>query len=620
MLSDSKHIFKTPAFKNPEKQRIAKLLHTILLILLPIILTVSPLLIILNPIGNIITILVGGGLVLMCLILFFLIRSGHITAASIIISLGLFVGITASLYVFGGIRNIAGYFLVILVAAILLGAKATIIFAFLCTGSTTLFFIIQGSLSKAEVIPPPLMELVMVITTLWLATLLLRFAMVSIAAGFNEAQQMEAALNKAKDQLEENVKQRTSELANANKALQKEIIERKQMEERLLQAQKMEAIGRLAGGVAHDFNNLLTAIIGYTDLLLLNLMADDPSKTKLLEIKKASNRAADLTRRLLAFSRKQIMQPRIFNLNKVINETQKMLRRIIGEDIELITKLNPNIANIKADPIQISQIVINMAVNSRDAMPQGGIFAISTQNTILDESSKDIIPEVKPGKYVEMEISDNGTGMEKDIQSHIFEPFFTTKEKDKGTGLGLASMYGIVTQSGGAINLISEPGQGTTFRLYFPETIEEPEKPAEHDMTSLRETGNETVLLVEDDEIVRHFIEKVLQDAGYKVLVATNSQEALKYCKNKSQPIELMVTDVVIPGGMSGVGLSKKVKELCPDVQVLYISGYTDENIMQHGIVKPEVHFLQKPFSHDTLLLMVRKILNLYHYQKNHKS
>ena len=420
----------------------------------------------------------------------------------------------------------------------------------------------------------------------------------------------EAALKEAHEKLEARVKERTIELAQANEELEKKIIERQQMEERLLQSQKMEAIGRLAGGVAHDFNNLLTAIVGYTDILLQDTKSRDPNHDKLTEIKKAADRATDLTRRLLTFSRKQILQPRVINLNLTIREMETMLRRLIGEDIELITKLHDDLDCIKADSIQLGQVIMNLAVNSRDAMPNGGRFTIETDNVKLTKITEDFLPRVKPGHYVQMTISDTGIGMDEKTQAHIFEPFFTTKEKDKGTGLGLSTIYGIIAQSGGCVRVNSVIGKGATFKIYLPQVDESPDASTEPLVDTVNHQGNETILLVEDEEVVRSLIEQILLEKGYKARVAKDANEAKTICQQECQDIQLAITDVVMPGSMSGVKLAEELQKINPKIQILFISGYTDENIIQQGVLKPEVAFLQKPFTPAALLTRVRELLS----------
>jgi two-component system cell cycle sensor histidine kinase/response regulator CckA len=381
-------------------------------------------------------------------------------------------------------------------------------------------------------------------------------------------------------------------------------------EEQLRQWQKVEAIGRLAGGIAHDFNNLLMTIKGCSEILLQECDAQDPRREEAEEIQKAAERATSLTRQLLAFGRRQILQPQVLNLNKVVANMNKMLQRVIGEDIQLLTVLEPKLGPMKVDPGQIEQVIMNLAVNARDAMPRGGKLTIETANVLLDEDYAQRHVSVKPGSYVMLAVSDNGCGMDKETQSHLFEPFFTTKEKGKGTGLGLSTVYGIVKQSGGNIWAYSEVGQGTTFKIYLPmviQAVKEKYEPVERRRISTR--GKETILVVEDEKAVRKMIRKTLQNKGYTVLEAQHGQEALDVCEHYSGPIHLMVTDVVMPQ-MSGKELAEKLAPSRREMQVLYMSGYPDNSIVQHGVLESGTEFLQKPFTLNTLEAKVRKLLD----------
>ena len=386
----------------------------------------------------------------------------------------------------------------------------------------------------------------------------------------------------------------------------RDVTERKQLEERLRQSQKLEAIGQLAGGVAHDFNNLLTVIGGHSSILLGKLPQDSPHRSSVEEIKKASDRAGGLTRQLLAFSRKQILQPRVLDLNVVVSDLDKMVRRLIGEDIDLLTLINPQLGKVKADPGQIEQILLNLIVNARDAMPNGGKLTIETSNAFL---SQDYAQRhaATAGPYVMMTVSDTGCGIDAATQPRIFEPFFTTKRAGKGTGLGLATVYGIVKQSGGNIWLYSELGQGTTFKIYLPRVDEFAAreevggvKPVPH--------GTETVLLVEDESQVRAILKEILGDQGYHVLTASNGEEALTLSEEPAE-IQLMITDVVMPQ-MSGRELAERMTALHPDLQVLFMSGYTDDAIVRHGLLNENLNFIQKPFDSVTVARKVREMLD----------
>jgi PAS domain S-box-containing protein len=398
--------------------------------------------------------------------------------------------------------------------------------------------------------------------------------------------------------------------ANLMRDLESSLEELTQTQAQLVQTQKMEAVGRLAGGVAHDFNNILTAITGYAELLLLTLGDLDPRHKDIEEIKKASGRASGLTRQLLAFSRKQVLQPRVLNLNAVVANMEKMLRRLIREDIELATVLDPALGRVKADPGQIEQVIMNLAVNARDAMPQGGKLTIETMNVYLDEDYARQHVDVQPGPYVMLAVSDTGVGMDEETLSHLFEPFFTTKEKGAGTGLGLATVYGIVKQSGGHIWVYSEPEPGTTFKIYLPRVEEAVELLQPGAALAKLPQGTETVLLVEDADMVRELARRVLLQNGYTVLVARHGGEALQVCEQNEGPLHLLVTDVVMPGGMSGRDLAENLAPLHPGMKVLYISGYTDNAIARHGVLEPGIAFLQKPFTPDSLVRKVREVLD----------
>lgn len=388
----------------------------------------------------------------------------------------------------------------------------------------------------------------------------------------------------------------------------RDVTERKLLEEQLRQSQKLEAIGQLAGGVAHDFNNLLTVIGGYTDLSLSRLPAGDPLCRNLIEVNKASDRAASLTRQLLAFSRKQVLQPRVFGLNTIVADLEKMLRRMIGEHIEFRTNLRPRIGNVKADPGQIEQVIMNLVVNARDAMPSGGKLTIETYNVELDETYALHHISAKAGSYILLAVSDTGTGIDEQTKKHIFEPFFTTKESGKGTGLGLSTVYGIVKQSGGNIWVYSEPGIGTTFKIYLPRVGEPAEKYKQAATAVHLPKATETILLVEDSDMVRKLAKEVLEGGGYHVLDAANGREALLVCEQSRETFHLLLTDVVMPE-MSGQELVSRLGSLYPQMRVLYMSGYTEDAIAHHGVLNEGINFIEKPFTPDSLALKVREVL-----------
>jgi two-component system, cell cycle sensor histidine kinase and response regulator CckA len=394
----------------------------------------------------------------------------------------------------------------------------------------------------------------------------------------------------------------------ARLVLATDITERKFLEDQLRQAQKMEAIGRLAGGVAHDFNNLLTAIIGYSQLMMARIGEDSQMRKELEEIYKAGTRAASLTSQLLAFSRKQVIQPVSLNLNAIVVDMGKMLRRLIGEDIELQFALADDLDCIKADAGQMQQVVMNLAVNARDAMPTGGRLTIATLNINLDEAFIRKRPTVAPGAYVVLRVSDTGSGIDEDIQSRVFEPFFTTKEMGKGTGLGLSTIHGIITQSGGHVWFESEPGRGTTFEIYLPRIGEREEQRQTPGSTAEALHGTETVLLVEDEEAVRRLACSILEANGYTVLEAPSCDEALAMARAHQGSLDLLVTDVVMPQ-MSGRELAEQLTQRRPEIKVLFISGYTDDAIVRTGALESGIAFLQKPFVPDAFARKVREVL-----------
>jgi PAS domain S-box-containing protein len=381
------------------------------------------------------------------------------------------------------------------------------------------------------------------------------------------------------------------------------------LEEELQQARKMESIGRLAGGVAHDFNNLLTVINGYCEMVENELDPADPLCSPLEEIRRAGQKAADLTRRLLAFSRKQLLQPRVLNLNGLISDTLQMLKRLMGEDIEVVTILDSDLGQVKADDSQMNQVILNLAVNARDVMPRGGKLTLETKNVVLDECSARKSPAVQPGRYICLSISDTGCGMDAQTLSHIFEPFFTTKEVGKGTGLGLSLVYGIVKQSGGSIWVDSQLGCGTTMQIFLPRAEASAAESAVESIAREDPSGSETILVVEDEEAVRRLICDMLRSYGYEVIESANGNEALLVCGSRPGQIPLMITDVIMPQ-MSGRELAERLHELHPEMLVLYISGYTDDAIVRHGLLLHSAGFLQKPFTRDTLALKVRSVLD----------
>jgi two-component system cell cycle sensor histidine kinase/response regulator CckA len=388
-----------------------------------------------------------------------------------------------------------------------------------------------------------------------------------------------------------------------------DVTERHRLESQLQQSQKMEAVGLLAGGVAHDFNNLLTAIMGYTQLIQLGLPPTSPVHKDSDEILKAAERAAGLTRQLLAFSRQQVLEPRVLDLSVIVADMDKMLRRLIGEDIDLLTAPAADLGRVKADPGQIEQVLMNLVVNARDAMPQGGKLTIETANVELDQDYTRARVDLKPGPYVMMAVSDTGSGMPPEVASRIFEPFFTTKALGHGTGLGLSTVHGIVKQSDGHIEVYSELGQGTTFKVYLPRVEGSAERPAGRPSVVEKCGGTETVLLVEDEEVIRRVLSQSLQGNGYSVLEAGDGSEAIAICERPNQQIDVLITDVVMPL-VSGPELVQRVLSKRMGLRVLFISGYTDRALIHQGLRAPGTAFLQKPFTPDVLMRKVRELLD----------
>ncbi len=398
------------------------------------------------------------------------------------------------------------------------------------------------------------------------------------------------------------------EAAEVVEIIAEDITERRVLENQFRQAQKMEAVGRLAGGVAHDFNNLLMVISGYAEVLLEQTRKGNPLYPKIEAIHQAADRATNLTHQLLAFSRKQILELKVVDLNIIIEDMQRLLRPLIGENIQLQTQLTLDLGRTRADAGQIEQVLMNLVVNSKDAMPQGGKITIQTANTTLNNEDRREYTYIQPGSYVVLSVSDTGEGMDKETQLRIFEPFFTTKEKGKGTGLGLSTVYGIIKQSRGYVLVESEPGQGTTFRIYLPRVEDALEPAGAVGAARTHAGGSETVLLVEDEESVRQLVRETLESKGYKVLEADNGEAALQIVSRHPGKIDMLITDVVMPG-MSGRELSARLCASCPQTKVLYLSGYTEDAIVHEGVVDPDTAFLQKPFTLQMLSRKVREVL-----------
>ncbi|HUL36078.1 MAG TPA: ATP-binding protein [Thermodesulfobacteriota bacterium] len=385
--------------------------------------------------------------------------------------------------------------------------------------------------------------------------------------------------------------------------------EKEVLQEQLRQSQKVEAVGRLAGGIAHDFNNLLTVIKGYSELSRIELKEGDTLRGNIDEIQKATERAAGLTRQLLAFSRRQVMEMKVLDSNTLLRDLEKMLRRVIGEEIDMVIQPAGDLGRVRADVGQLEQIIINLAVNAKDAMPSGGKLTIETANVELDASYARSHVDVKPGHYVMLSVSDTGIGMTPEVRERIFEPFFTTKEIGKGTGLGLSTVYGIVKQSKGHIWVYSTQGKGTAFKIYLPRVDDPMNERREEVLNKELPLGNETILIVEDEEEVRKLAGKILERQGYRILETFNGDDALAACEKSKSPIHLMLADVVMPG-MSGSELAELLKPLYPEIKILYMSGYTDDAIVRHGVLEKGVNYIQKPFTMEGLARKVREVLD----------
>jgi len=424
----------------------------------------------------------------------------------------------------------------------------------------------------------------------------------------DERRAAEERVRQINDELEHRVAARTAELNQTVDDLRREIGRRQQVEGELLQSQKMEAVGRLAGGVAHDFNNLLTVILGYNEMLRDEVKESPEALDCAMEVRRAGERASALTNQLLAFSRRTVTLPRVLDLNRVVEQIEKMLRRMIGEDIELQIRTAPGIRSILADSSHIDQVIMNLAVNARDAMPRGGKLILETSNVdlTLDYAGQHV--GIQPGPYVMLAVSDTGTGMDEAVRSKIFEPFFTTKEKGKGTGLGLSIVYGIVKQAGGEIIVYSEPGHGSVFKLYFP-AIDgaQTDTPVEARGADA-EPVSETILVVEDEDQVRNLTCAILRRRGYRVIAASSGVEALQITTESAEDIHLLLTDVVMPG-MNGLKLAQQVRELRPGIRVLFMSGYTDASVTGEGVITSTMEYIEKPFSSAALSQKVRDAL-----------
>lgn len=440
--------------------------------------------------------------------------------------------------------------------------------------------------------------------------------LVGVIRDITDRHRVEAELSRHREHLEELVAERTMALSSANRLLQTEIdvrmraeAEKREMQAQLVHQQKLEAIGRLAGGIAHDFNNLLTGIFGHVTLALRDESVGERAQDSLLQVREAAKRATELTKQLLAFSRKQIIEPRVIDLNALIDNLRRLLERIIGEDVQLVTRCDLRLGAVRVDPVQIEQVVVNLAVNARDAMPGGGVLRIETMNRTIRDVGKRNADSPAPGDYAVLVVSDTGVGMDQETQSRIFEPFFTTKPKGQGTGLGLATVYGIVKQHRGTVLVTSAPGQGTIFQVLLPCIDVAGDQPAPSQPQEDATGGVETILLVEDEEVVRLAAQGMLEQLGYRVLAAHDGRSALRVSEGFRGTIHLLMTDVVMPA-MNGRELAETLCRIRPDMRVLFTSGYTDDVIVHHGVLDAGVNFIAKPFDSAELARGIRRALD----------
>lgn len=581
-------MFALPLFEDDDLTREARLLYIVLLILLvlSVVFTATATFVHEDPRPLYMT---GAVLIPLLISSLMIARGGRVRVVSIVTSIVLWLFITLIAFLGGTVRgpSLLNYFTVITVTALVWDRRASMVLAGLSLLATLALLIgeTQGWLPQPS-LPSTTASYWMVFAgTMCLIAGLIFVATKSLSGSLRRTRQSQRALGHSLRQLQET-------------------------QNRLLQAQKMEAVGRLAGGVAHDFNNHLTAIRGYAEMAAATSEMDDQAREDVQEIKKSVDRAARLTRQLLAFSRKQLLQPQTVDLNALVADCERMLRRLIGEDIDIALRLGSNLHFTLADPGQIETVIINLALNARDAMPDGGQIIIETANVELEEPYLDQRTEAAPGSYVMIAVTDTGVGMDPETRDRVFEPFFTTKDAGHGTGLGLSTVYGIVKQSDGYIWVYSEPGEGTTIKVYLPRSHAQHEemRPTATEMSDM--DGTETIMVVEDDQAVLDLVARTLERRGYTVSKASRADLALSVARLHEDTIDLLLTDIILPGGKSGRELAQELLEERDDMKVLYMSGYTPGAISHHGVLDSGIRYLQKPFSPDGLSRTVRQILD----------
>ena len=583
--------FKPPIFEDEDKTRIANLLSIILLTIFIIALVRTILALLLEKNAFRLVLNMDYILMVMILIILIIMHKGFVQLACFVFTAYQWFIMAWLTLNYGGLSVSAfSFFIFVIIAAgLLLGGKWAIRYALL----SIIYGILLLSLEKNGIIIP-----VEESSEIAFMTIVPSFITTAVMV-FLYHRDITTALLQAR--------QNASEIIKTNLQLNKEVASRKMIEEKLTQSQKMEAIGQLAGGVAHDFNNILTVINGYAEILL-KLDLPESLYGPIKEIQTAGIRASRLTSQLLAFSRKQIIQPRIINLNIIIKDQINMLRRLLGEDVEISTLPDTDLRPIKADPGQVEQVIMNISINARDAMPTGGKLIFETKNVEFDQDSDEKHPDVKPGKFTMLSISDTGIGMDKNTRSHIFEPFFTTKGRDKGTGLGLATVYGIIRQNDGFITVKSEVQNGSSFKIYLPSVDSKDDSSEAESSREIDLSGTEKILLVEDDPGVRNVTKSTLQKYGYTVVTASNGEEAIRTYNKHNGKFDLLLTDVIMPL-MSGRELAEALHKKNNNLKILYFSGYTDDSIVRHGIISEGMEFIQKPYTHAELAKKVKTVL-----------